>query len=118
MPQWLTNRCRALVESVRLQIGMPPSFRYGGWLHRRSNSKTRKGRSSSPRRWTRSILSEIYLQIIAGNEKPPLLTLLNNLCILDGPSRIGELTTRVLENPHFDPSGFLAARVQMILGLL
>jgi hypothetical protein len=73
--------------------------------------------------WIRLMLSEMYLQIIGGNERPPLLTLLKNLPVLlkvmvTAPSRIRQLTTRVLENPHFEPSGFYIGRVQMILGLL
>jgi class 3 adenylate cyclase/tetratricopeptide (TPR) repeat protein len=73
--------------------------------------------------WIRLMLGEMYLQIIAGNERPPLLTVLKNLSILlkivvTAPMRIRELTTRVLENPHFDPSGFHVGHAQMILGLL
>ncbi|HXW31264.1 MAG TPA: hypothetical protein VEK55_18025 [Xanthobacteraceae bacterium] len=65
----------------------------------------------------------MYLQIIAGNEKPPLLTLLKNFPVLfkvmvTAPSRIRELTTHVLENPDFGRSGFYVGRAQMILGLL
>ena len=73
-------------------------------------------------------LAEIYLQIIAGNEKPPyrpfrnLPTLLRNLPILvrvmmTAPSRIPDLLKRVLANPHFDPAGHHIGRAQMILGL-
>ena len=68
-------------------------------------------------------LAEVYLQIISGNEKPPILTLLKNLPILlkvmvTASSRIQALMTRVLENPHFDQSGINFGRAQMILGLL
>jgi hypothetical protein len=68
-------------------------------------------------------LSEVYLQIIAGNEKLPLLTLLKNLPILlkvmaTASSRIRTLMSRVLQNPHFDPAGHHAAHRKMILGLL
>ena len=60
--------------------------------------------------WSRLNLAEVYLQIIAGNEKPPLPTLLRNLPILvrvmvTAPSRIPDLLKRVLANPHFDPAG-------------
>jgi hypothetical protein len=63
------------------------------------------------------------LQIVAKNEKVPLLTLLKNLPILlkvivTASSRIPALTMRIMENPHFDPAGFHVGRVQMILGLL
>jgi len=72
--------------------------------------------------WSRLTLAEIYLQIIAGNEKPPLPTLLRNLPILvrvmvTAPSRIPDLLKRVLANPHFDPAGHHIGRAQMILGL-
>jgi hypothetical protein len=73
--------------------------------------------------WYRVFLSEVYLQIIAGNEKLPVATLLKNLPILlkvmaTASSRIPALATSVLENPHFDPKGLHIGRVQMLLGLL
>jgi hypothetical protein len=73
--------------------------------------------------WNRLLLGEVYLQIINGNEKLPLPTLLKNLpailkVMATGSSRIRALTTRVLENPHFDPAGYFVGRAQMILGLL
>ena len=73
--------------------------------------------------WCRLFLSEVYLQIIAGNEKLPFLILLKNLPILmmvmvTAPSRIRALMMRVLENPSFDPQGHHVGRAQMILGLL
>ena len=60
----------------------------------------------TPADWYRLSLAEVYLQIIAGKEKPPLPILLKNLPILlkvmlTGPSRIRTLMTRVLENPQF-----------------
>ena len=79
--------------------------------------------------WSRLNLAEIYLQIIAGNEKPPLPTLLRNLptllrnlpilvrVMVTAPSRIPDLLKRVLANPHFDPAGHHIGRAQMILGL-
>ena len=65
----------------------------------------------------------MYLQTIAGNEKPPTLTLLKNLPILlklmvTAASRIRALMAHVLENPHFHPAGHHVGRAQMILGLL
>jgi hypothetical protein len=73
--------------------------------------------------WYRLSLAEVYLQIIAGNEKLPTLTLLKNLPILlklmlTAASRIRTLMAHVLENPHFDPVGHHIGRAQMILGLL
>jgi hypothetical protein len=79
--------------------------------------------------WSRLSLAEFYLQIIAGNEKPPLPTLLRNLptllrnlpilvrVMVTAPSRIPDLLKRVLANPHFDPAGHHIGRAQMILGL-
>ena len=73
--------------------------------------------------WYRLFLCEVYLQIIGGNEKLPFGVLLKNLPILlkltfTASSRIRALTTRIMENPHFDPAGFHFGRVQMALGLL
>jgi hypothetical protein len=79
--------------------------------------------------WSRLSLAEFYLQVIAGNEKPPLPTLLRNLptllrnlpilvrIMVTAPSRIPELMKRVLANPHFDPAGHHIGHAQMILGL-
>ena len=77
----------------------------------------------------RLFLALVYLQIMTGGDKKvplpkvPLPTVLRNLPILlkvmfTGGSRIRALTTRVLENPHFDPAGFHVGRAKMILGLL
>ena len=71
----------------------------------------------------RGILSDVYLQIIGGNEKPPFSVLLKNLPILvkvtlTAPSRIRAMATGILESPRYDPEGFHVGRAQMILGLL
>jgi hypothetical protein len=73
--------------------------------------------------WLHLFLSEIYLQIISGNEKLPFTTLLKNLPVLlkvmaTAASRIRALMALVLKNPHFDPEGHHVGRAQMILGLL
>jgi hypothetical protein len=74
--------------------------------------------------WYRYVLSDVYLQIIAGNERLPVATLLKNLPILlkvraTASSRIPALMARTLENPpQLDPEGHHVARVHMILGLL
>ena len=73
--------------------------------------------------WLRANLAEVYLQIIAGGEKPPLSILFKNLPILikvvvAGPSRIPALLAGTLENPRFDPAGSYVGRAHMILGLL
>jgi hypothetical protein len=73
--------------------------------------------------WLRLFLSEIYLQIIGGNEKLPFMLLVRNLSVLvkltaTASSRIPVLMALVLENPRFDPAGHHVGRAQMILGLL
>lgn len=73
--------------------------------------------------WYRSILAEIYLQIIAGTEKPPLIMVLRNLPIilkvmLTAPSHIQALEQRVRSNPQIDPEGHHAGNVQLLVGLL
>jgi tetratricopeptide (TPR) repeat protein len=73
--------------------------------------------------WFRIHLAEVYLQIIAGKEKPPLRILLTNLSILlnimvTGPARIRAAVKCFMENPQFDRAGFHIGRAQMILGLL
>ena len=73
--------------------------------------------------WFRFSLSEVYLQIIAGNEKPRLAVLLKKLPILlkvktTASSRIRALTTHILETLHLDPAGHHVGRAQMNLGLL
>jgi hypothetical protein len=73
--------------------------------------------------WARIILADVYLQIIARNEKVPFLVLLKNLPILlkvsvTAPSRIRALMKSPLENQHFHPEGHHVGRANMILGLL
>ena len=62
--------------------------------------------------WYRIFLSEVYLQIIGGKEKPPFLSMMKNLPILlkvmvTASSRIRALMAHVLENPHFHPEGHI-----------
>ena len=73
--------------------------------------------------WYRGFLIEVYLQIIAGNERLSLPTLLRNLLVLVkvtivGPTRIRALIKHIRENPHFDAAGAIEGRAQMHLGLL
>ena len=65
---------------------------------------------------------DVFANHGGGNEKVPLPTLLRNFPILlkvmlTAASRIRDLATRVLANPHFDPAGHHIGRAQMILGL-
>ena len=73
--------------------------------------------------WYRGFLIEVYLQIIAGNERLSLPTLLRNLPVLlrvtiTGSTRIRALIRGIRENPHFDDAGVIEGRAQMHLGLL
>lgn len=73
--------------------------------------------------WLRVNLAEVYLQIIAGNEKPPFSIMLKNLptllkVMITAPSNVRTLTAPVLGNPRYDAAGHLTGRVQMIRGLL
>jgi predicted ATPase len=72
--------------------------------------------------WFRLILCEVYLLIIAGNEKLPFPILLRNLPIIlkviaTASSRIHTMVASVLENPTFDPEGSFVGWANMILGL-
>ena len=73
--------------------------------------------------WCRTLLCEIYLEIIAGTEKPPAKVLARNLITLatimfTAQKRIIGLIQRVHQNPDFDPNGLHIGRCEMILGLL
>ena len=73
--------------------------------------------------WYRLFLCEIYLQMVEGKEKLPMLVLLRNLptlmkVLLTAGSRVLLLIARVLENRQLDPAGHYAGRAQMILGRL
>jgi class 3 adenylate cyclase len=72
---------------------------------------------------SRVMLAELYLEIIGGNERPPLTVLLKNLPILSkvmltGPSRIPTLIAHANANAQFDPNCPLMGKSEMILGLL
>ena len=73
--------------------------------------------------WGRMHLSEVYLEVIVGSERPPVKVILRNLPTLlkiaiTGSRRIESLVASVLQNPVLDPMGHLVARAHMILGLL
>jgi hypothetical protein len=73
--------------------------------------------------WYRFFLCEVFLQIIAGNEKLAFPILLKNLpiilkVVIIAPSRIRHMMTSVFNNPHWHPEGHYVGRGQMILGLL
>jgi class 3 adenylate cyclase len=73
--------------------------------------------------WYRMNLSEIYLEIISGKDKPPPKVLARNVLtlavvILTAQKRISVLVEQVRRNPHLDPAGHFSGRCEMILGLL
>jgi hypothetical protein len=73
--------------------------------------------------WYRAFLCEIYLEIIAGTEKPSLKLLMKNFLTLiavisTAPRRILALVSDIRRNPRFDPNGHFISRVEMIVGLL
>jgi tetratricopeptide (TPR) repeat protein len=75
--------------------------------------------------WFRTLLCQVYLEIIEGNEKPPFSVLLRNLPTLLwvkilGPSRIRAIMhqAHLLYLTHYGPESFWVASCEMILGLL
>jgi hypothetical protein len=63
--------------------------------------------------WYRLFLCEIYLEIIAGSEKPSVKVLARIMLTLvavmfTAQRRICALVERVRQNPHFDPNGHLS----------
>jgi hypothetical protein len=73
--------------------------------------------------WYRMNLSEIYVEIISGTEKPPVRVLARNILTLaavmfTAQKRISALVEQVRQNPQFDPNGHYIGRCEMILGLL
>jgi hypothetical protein len=73
--------------------------------------------------WYAGFLCEVYLEIVAADERLPMPILLKNLSVIlrvwfTGSSRIRALAAQIMENPLFDPAGQHIGRAQMILGLL
>jgi class 3 adenylate cyclase len=73
--------------------------------------------------FNRILLCEIYLEIVTGKEKAPLLVLVRNAptliaVMITAQRRIHALIETVRQNPQFDPNGFNFARFETILGLL
>jgi tetratricopeptide (TPR) repeat protein len=73
--------------------------------------------------WYRTLLCEMYLQVLEGKEKAPLPVLFKNLpfiaqTMLTGGKRIVCWINQVHQNPRFDPNGHYVGRCEMILGLL
>jgi class 3 adenylate cyclase len=73
--------------------------------------------------FNRGFLCEIYLEIVSGKERAPLLVLVRNAPMLiavmvTAQSRIHAQVERARQNPQLDPNGFHIARIETILGLL
>jgi hypothetical protein len=73
--------------------------------------------------WNRINLAQVYLEIIAGSEKPHILVVLRNLrfvlnVMFLGSSRIHGLIANVLNSSLYEPNGFYVGKSLMILGLL
>jgi class 3 adenylate cyclase len=73
--------------------------------------------------WYRMFLSEIYLTVLSGKEKPPTKVLMRNAPILlkvrfTANTRIPALISQVRQSSHLDPNGHHIGRCEMILGLL
>ena len=71
----------------------------------------------------RNYLCAIYIEIIAGTQKPSAKLILRNLPILlkimfTAPRRIVSLVDEIRENPRYDRNGFVIGRCEMYLGLL
>jgi class 3 adenylate cyclase len=73
--------------------------------------------------WYRLFLCEIYLEILAGKEKPSLAVLVTNIAtllrvLLTAKKQIPLLISHVRQNPQPYPTGHHVGRCEMILGLL
>jgi hypothetical protein len=73
--------------------------------------------------WGRIYLAEIYLELLAGKERPPLHVLLRNIIFLVlslpfAARRALDLLERAKANDQFSRTGILAARIEYNLGLL
>jgi hypothetical protein len=73
--------------------------------------------------WYRMFLSEIYLEIVSGKEKPAAKVVARNLftivaTIVRAEKPIQSLVEKVRQNPQFDLQGHHIGRCEMILGLL
>ena len=97
----------------------------GGGIHFLEDAISRREKEGyqSIADWYRLNLCEVYLQIISGNEKPPLAILLKNLptllkVIFTASARIHRLTKHVLGNRQFESSGVFVGSAHKALGLL
>ena len=73
--------------------------------------------------WARVYLAEIYMELLAGTQRPPFRVLLRNSVFLVrtlpfAARRALDLLTRAAKNAQFSPEGVFLARINMDLGLL
>jgi class 3 adenylate cyclase len=71
----------------------------------------------------RTVLCQLYLEILQGGRRLPLAILLRNLPFLliakaTAPRRIERMMKVTAQNPQLDPEGFHHANINLILGLL
>jgi class 3 adenylate cyclase len=92
------------------------------WMKQSISTREREGYRAAAD-WCRLFLSEIYIEIISGNERPPAKVLARNLHTLaavmfTAERRVHALIREVRQNPRFDPNGYAIGRCDMIMGLL
>jgi hypothetical protein len=73
--------------------------------------------------WTRIILAEVYLQILSGDERPPMAVVLKNIVpiastIAFGVRRAKALLEQAAAHSQLSEHGIIRARINMDLGLL
>ena len=92
------------------------------WIETSISRQEREGAQTNAD-WQRIYLCELYIEIIAGSEKPSLYVLARNaitilVVLLTAEQRVVSLVGEIRRNPHLDPNGFHIGRCEMILGLL
>jgi class 3 adenylate cyclase len=92
------------------------------WMEQAILKREREGYRTAAD-WYRMILCDIYLEIIAGKEKPSAKVIARNALTLfvvmfTARRRISSLVEHVRQNPQFDPNGQHIGRCEMIMGLL
>jgi class 3 adenylate cyclase len=92
------------------------------WMKQSISTREREGYSAAAD-WCRLFLSEIYIEIISGKERPSIKALARNMhtlaaVIFTAEKRVDGLIREVRRNPRFDPNGYAIGRCDMIMGLL
>jgi len=125
--QCVTNGWNLFLASAdgMLGIALAINGRIGEGIRQIEQSISRREDEGYPAAadWLRMHLCEIYLEIIAGTEKPPARVVARNALslvkvIFTAEKRISSLVEQVRQNPQFDPNGHHIGRCEMILGLL